>query len=59
MPSPASQAAGILLYLAGVFFFAVNDALGKWLVADYSVQQLMLLRTRRRPRRARDLWPGG
>lgn len=36
---------GILLYSLGVFFFALNDALGKWLVADYSVAQLLLLRT--------------
>lgn len=35
---------GILLYLAGVFFFACNDALGKWLVADYSVGEILLLR---------------
>src|SRR5262245_17316009 len=44
MARPASPAAGILLYLAGVFF-SVNDALGKWLVADYTVVQLMLLRS--------------
>ncbi len=37
--------AGILLYSVGVFFFALNDALGKWLVADYTVAQLLLLRT--------------
>ena len=36
---------GIGMYLAGVFFFAANDALGKWLVADYGVGQLMLLRS--------------
>ncbi len=39
-----SQARGIALYLTGVFFFAVNDALGKWLVADYSVGQMLALR---------------
>ena len=44
-PRPVSNGLGILLFLTGVFFFAVNDALGKWLVADYSVAQLMLLRT--------------
>jgi len=37
-------ATGIALYLTGVFFFALNDALGKWLVADYGVGQLMMLR---------------
>ena len=43
--APAGATAGILLYSAGVFFFALNDALGKWLVADYTVAQLLLLRT--------------
>ncbi|MEJ1162027.1 DMT family transporter [Prosthecomicrobium sp. N25] len=41
----ASTTTGILLYSLGVFFFALNDALGKWLVAEYTVGQLMLLRT--------------
>src|SRR5438477_1444655 len=36
---------GVGLYLAGVFLFALNDALGKWLVKDYGVGQLMLLRS--------------
>ena len=36
---------GVVLYLAGVFLFALNDALGKWLVADYGVGQLMMLRS--------------
>jgi S-adenosylmethionine uptake transporter len=36
---------GVVLYLAGVALFALNDALGKWLVADYGVGQLMLLRS--------------
>ena len=47
MPIPRSGTAGlgVVLYLAGVAMFAVNDALGKWLVADYGVGQLMLLRT--------------
>jgi S-adenosylmethionine uptake transporter len=47
MPMPRSGTAGlgVVLYLAGVGFFALNDALGKWLVADYGVGQLMLLRT--------------
>jgi S-adenosylmethionine uptake transporter len=42
---PATDGLGIGLYLAGVFLFALNDALGKWLVADYSVGQLMMLRS--------------
>jgi drug/metabolite transporter (DMT)-like permease len=37
--------AGIALMLAGIFFFAVNDALGKWLVATFSVGQLLLVRS--------------
>lgn len=43
--TPAATTAGILLYSFGIFFFALNDALGKWLVADYGVGQLLLLRT--------------
>lgn len=42
---PTSHARGILLYLAGVALFAANDALGKWLVMDYSVAELMLIRS--------------
>jgi len=47
MPTPRSDTAGlgVVLYLAGVALFALNDALGKWLVADYGVGQLMLLRS--------------
>jgi S-adenosylmethionine uptake transporter len=36
---------GIGLYLAGVFFFAVNDALGKWLVADFGVGEMLFIRS--------------
>ena len=35
---------GVAFYLSGVFLFALNDAIGKWLVADYGVGQLMMLR---------------
>ena len=36
---------GIALYLAGVGFFAFNDALGKWLVmADFGVAELLFVR---------------
>jgi len=31
--------------LLGIFVFALNDALGKWLVATYSVGQLLLIRS--------------
>lgn len=41
---PAGVGTGIVLYSIGVFMFAVNDALGKWLIADYSASQLMFLR---------------
>ena len=37
--------AGIGFMLAGVFLFSFNDAVGKWLVATYSVGQLMLIRS--------------
>jgi S-adenosylmethionine uptake transporter len=42
---PASPGLGVALYSLGVFLFALNDALGKWLVADYGVGQLMMLRS--------------
>jgi S-adenosylmethionine uptake transporter len=35
---------GIGLYLSGVFWFAVNDALGKWLVASYGVGEMLFIR---------------
>lgn len=31
--------------LLGIFIFALNDALGKWLIATYSVGQLLLIRS--------------
>ena len=47
MPSFVSSRVGLgaALYSLGVFLFALNDALGKWLVADYGVGQLMMLRS--------------
>ena len=47
MPTPRSGTAGlgVVLYLLGVLFFSINDALGKWLVADYGVGQLMMVRS--------------
>jgi S-adenosylmethionine uptake transporter len=47
MPMPRSETAslGVVLYLTGVALFAINDALGKWLVKDYGVGQLMMLRS--------------
>ncbi|MDO5642096.1 MAG: DMT family transporter [Paracoccus sp. (in: a-proteobacteria)] len=37
--------AGSLLMLLGMAVFAMNDAIGKWLVADYGVAQVVLLRS--------------
>ncbi len=37
--------AGIGLMLAGISLFAVNDALGKWLLGTYSVGGLLLVRS--------------
>lgn len=36
---------GILVMLAGILLFALNDVLGKWLVATYSVGQVLLVRS--------------
>lgn len=36
---------GIGLYLTGVFLFAVNDALGKWLVTSYGVGEMLFIRS--------------
>ena len=45
--SPVSGTArlGVLLMLLGMVMFSMNDVLGKWLVATYSVGQLMLIRS--------------
>ena len=40
----ASRRRGVLLYLLAILFFAINDALGKWLVADYTVGEMLALR---------------
>jgi S-adenosylmethionine uptake transporter len=45
MPPPSGAGLGVVLYLIGVGLFSINDALGKWLVADYAVGQLMMLRS--------------
>ncbi|WP_246472943.1 DMT family transporter [Pelagibacterium limicola] len=36
---------GILVMLLGMFLFSLNDAMGKWLVATYSVGQVLLIRS--------------
>jgi len=37
--------AGALLMLGGDFMFALNDAMGKWLVASFSVGQVVMIRS--------------
>lgn len=37
--------AGIVLMLVGNFMFALNDAMGKWLVGSFSVGQVLLMRS--------------
>ncbi|WP_409696802.1 DMT family transporter [Yoonia sp.] len=36
---------GVLVMLLAMFLFSLNDAMGKWLVATYSVGQVLLLRS--------------
>jgi drug/metabolite transporter (DMT)-like permease len=36
---------GIVMMLAGILLFSMNDVLGKWLVSTYSVGQVMLIRS--------------
>jgi drug/metabolite transporter (DMT)-like permease len=45
LPRSRATLAGIGLMLAGIFLFAFNDAIGKWLVATYSVGELLLVRS--------------
>ncbi|MDQ0136056.1 S-adenosylmethionine uptake transporter [Neorhizobium galegae] len=37
--------AGVLLFLLGAFMFSLNDAMGKWLVASFSVGQVLVIRS--------------
>src|SRR5215469_8039791 len=43
--SPDHPLAGIGWMLIGIAIFSVNDALGKWLLLDYSVGELLLIRS--------------
>jgi S-adenosylmethionine uptake transporter len=43
-PDFTRHSLGIGLYMGGVGLFALNDALGKYLVGDYSVAQLLFVR---------------
>jgi S-adenosylmethionine uptake transporter len=45
LPAGNLLLAGALLMLAGDFMFALNDAMGKWLVASFSVGQVVLVRS--------------
>ena len=42
---PGGSTGGVAMMLLGVLLFAVNDALGKWLVGTYTVGQLLLVRS--------------
>ena len=43
--SKSSNIAGIALMLIGIFFFALNDAMGKFLISTFSVGQILLIRS--------------
>jgi len=45
IPSRRTLIAGIGLMLAGVALFSLNDAVGKWLVASYTVGEILLIRS--------------
>lgn len=44
-PDRSGVLPGIGLMLLGIFLFSLNDIMGKWLVATYSVGQILLLRS--------------
>jgi drug/metabolite transporter (DMT)-like permease len=41
----STELIGIAMMLLGMFLFSLNDAIGKWLVATYSVGQVLLIRS--------------
>lgn len=45
VPSKDHALLGIVLMLVGIFFFAVNDTMGKYLVGTYAVGQILLMRS--------------
>jgi drug/metabolite transporter (DMT)-like permease len=45
MPPPSHARLGIALMCLGILMFALNDVMGKWLMATYTVGQLLLLRS--------------
>ncbi len=44
-PGQANVRTAILLTLAGMLLFALNDVMGKWLVGQFSVGQVVLIRS--------------
>ncbi|MBP7001445.1 DMT family transporter [Amaricoccus sp.] len=42
---PGARRLGVAVALLGMLLFALNDVMGKWLVATYSVGQVVLLRS--------------
>src|SRR3954447_15504589 len=45
LPRAGGAPLGIAMMLLGILLFAVNDALGKWLVGAFTVGQLMMMRS--------------
>ena len=45
IPTRSAVAAGIGMMLLGMLLFSMNDVMGKWLVATYTVGQLLLIRS--------------
>ncbi|MFN3670544.1 MAG: DMT family transporter [Bosea sp. (in: a-proteobacteria)] len=45
MPARNASLLGILMMLLGILLFSLNDVMGKWLVATYTVGQVLLLRS--------------
>lgn len=45
LSSTNTTTAGVIIMLIGLFMFALNDAMGKWLVASFSVGQILLVRS--------------
>lgn len=45
MTSRNASLAGIAMMLLGILLFALNDAMGKWLVSTYTVGQVLVMRS--------------
>ncbi|MEK1950152.1 MAG: DMT family transporter, partial [Ensifer adhaerens] len=43
--APNAARTGVIIMLLGMLMFSLNDVMGKWLVATYSVSQLMVIRS--------------